>query len=322
MRQLACQRFIALNDRDGSADFSKSIAILKGVVNQDEKYLTSYESAQWYGNCLSLLNAIYGDQGDKNEEIQEVLLQGIASVESAEALTAREQMLITNRIRMAGSDSALHRKDWAAAIEWVQPIIDSADQYMEDTDGVARLAMATRQQSMFLAENGDSLKSSELIDTVCEMLENTETVEENIRLIYLCMLRGKHLINFPADSKEPHVLAGWEKYQKLSDRILKYEGPDRARVLRSYTNMHRLAFYMLKTTDIEQALNRVREIMKVIASEPELQNPRFGALTNLHDMTRTIGDQLRINQDPREAEFKQEVIDYNDSLKKEKASKE
>lgn len=169
------QRFIQLNRRDGlERDFSISIAILREVVDTPRKYLANKTSGTWFRNCVSLLAAIYEDKGEPKTVIDSLYQTAIVDIEAAMGLTARDRFLFMNSVRVSASDRALHAKDWPAAINLVQPVVDEADEFLKHTDGAYQISMAVRQQSMFLARNNDIEKSAALIDTICEKLEQAQ----------------------------------------------------------------------------------------------------------------------------------------------------
>ncbi len=303
------KRMMALNTRDGEPDFSPCITLLRSVLKKPDRYLSSYESAQWYGNCAGLLTAVYGSRGDSEGEVASTLRLAIASIESSASLSAREKLLIGAGIRMTGSDNANRLEDWPAAIAWVKPIIDASDQYLIDDDGAYKLGMAVRQQSMFLAKNEDWALSSGLIDSTCDKLEDAAGVSPGAKLRMLCMLRGKHLLNFAKQKSDERFELGWKQYEALSKRARSYQGADRAEVLRSCLNMNRLAMHCLEDKNIEAAAEMIKHTMELFGSEPKLQNARFGALSSLEEMTLTVCLRLSQTDQKRANELQQELRD-------------
>jgi hypothetical protein len=319
------KRFMALNQRDESKkDFSPSIKILRGVTRKPDRFLVDKDSAAWFRNCVSLLVAVYGDQGDA-EQIKKELKDTVQAVTDSPNLDAELKFRTICSIRMAGSDAALGVEDWEAAIAWVQPVIDSADQFMNNEDAY-QIAMAVRQQSMFLFKNDQPDDSAELIDSMCKRLDEAKEMDEHLRLAMQCMLRGKHLVNFdpgsvgdpfnptPLSSDDVLLKTGWENYHELSKRVVDYQGEGKDTLLYWYTNMRRLANFVLD--DPDEAIKNVRHTMEQIRNEPLVHSKDSGVWSNLMDMHSATEGILNNNRDPRTRDFKKEVSDFVEEFRK------
>ena len=313
------QRFIALNAGDDEEkDFSKAITILRGVTTNPDKFLVTNESAQFFRNCVGLLTAIYGDKGNSKHEIKTVLESATADIQAAPSLSDHERFMLLSDVRMIASDVALNEEDWPAAIRWVQPIIDDTDKFLNTNEGAHGIAMSVRQQSMFLAKNGDAKASADLIDWMCDKLEAASNIDEATRLQLQCMLRGKHLINLTIDKNPEQASAGWEKYQALAKRARAYQGADRANVLKScLDDMDRLAIGCIYQSDPEKAISIVRDAMALIEAEPELQLASSRVWWSLEDMTRMVCDMPQ-NPNPEARNLKTDVTEFIQRVKKEK----
>ena len=307
------QRSITFNSI-GKKDFERSIAILNTVLRNPDRYLANYESACWYSNCTSLLTAVYSKRGDSDREISVALEKAAKAIESETRLSKRERLYVSSRIRMVGSDVALRANDWEQAINWVNPILKQTDLFLKDEEGAVRIAMSTRQQSMFLANNGDLDKSSELIDSMCEKLAKAKGISAEKKLSLQCMLRGKHLINFQKTPTHAKAVEGWKKYNALRKQI-KSDKNQKAEVLRSLANMDRLAVACMEPKKIDRAVEIVQENMTMFRKHSKLRDPSFRALWNLQDMGRTIYGNLRRQGDPRAAKMKFKVQDFVEECK-------
>ncbi len=310
------QRSIAFRST-GEKDFEPALAILNSVVKNPKRYLANFESACWYSNCISLLVAIHGKGGTSDDEIAGILKKAVGTVESEMRLSQREKLFVLTGIRMTGSDASLRAKDWKRAIEWVSPVLKQADVFLQDEEGAARIAMSTRQQSMFLAYNGDYKKSSELIDSMCERLKTAKQLSAETKLSLQCMLRGKHLINFEKNRSHPLADEGWKKYESLRKQIRARAGKLKPEVLRSLANMDRLAVACMKPEKIDRAIKILDDTIEMYRNQSKLRDPSFRALWFLQDMSRMLSDLLRIKGDGRAARIKATVDEFVTKCKKE-----
>lgn len=307
-------RMIALNARqEADKDFTRSITILRGVVTKPDKFLVDKPTAQQFVNCFKLLLAIMRDQtkqGDISNAAYQLESAAMAAdvgaaIEAAPALNDRDRLYLSSSIRLTMSNESIDSKNWQAAIDHVSPVIEQADRFLEDTEGARRIGMATRQQSMFLAYDGQVKESAQLIDEMCEKFENAEQLDEAVRLSMLCMLRGKHMINFDRQKHPQLFEAGWSRYQEIAKRVRQYSGPERAAVIVSALDMHRL---VSSPADNDQAIEIFREMLRLVESEPELHEDESRAKWHLHHALRRI-------KGPDKAALTKEVKDFYEGLK-------
>ncbi len=294
-----------------NSDSRPAISILNTVLKNPDRYLVNREAAKWYANCVSQLTSIYQRHGNSDEEIFEALKISAKAAESAKKLSQRERFLISTSIRLIGSDVALRKENWKTAIKWLNPIIESADVFLKDDEGASYLAMASRQQSLFLYKNGELDKSSQLVDSICKKLENADSVSQNQRLAMQCLLRGKHLFTFAREPKKPQAIRGWKKYRELRSRVKKL--PDKQKQYELYwhsINMDRLAVVFIDSQDIDAAIKILNETIEQIKSVPELQKPESRILGHLNDIARMVCSELRQQRDPRALEIKQLVDEF------------
>ena len=281
---------------EGEKDFSTSIAILNTVINNPDRYLANYESAVWYINCVALQSSILGRQENSKAEISRVLKLASKSLEAETRLSKREKLYATCRLRLRASDVALNRKDWQQAIEWVKPVLAKADDFLQDEEGASRIAMAARQQSYFLFNNGDLDKSSQVIDSMCQSLENANKIPLAKRLSWQCMLRGKHLFNFQNKPTHRHSMEGWKKYESLRKRIRLGKYKQNAELLRSLANMDRMAIASMTTDNLDRSIQIIDQTIAMFRENSKLRDPDFRALWYLQDMGRMLYNDLRLKK--------------------------
>lgn len=279
-------------------DYAKTFSMLRGVVNEPDRFLVNYQSAQWYQNCLGLLISTY-DLDNRQDEADKELRVALARIAAADNLTEHEKLMIQTMVRMTGSDHALKQQAWQDAVQWVQPVFDRADEFLLDEESAARLAMSTRQQSMFLVQCGENEACIKLVDQICTRIDEADCLSESKRLGLLCMLRGKQLVNFDQISHKENLRLAWDQFDQLTNRVIRYDGDGRSDLDVSFLNMIRLA--IMVSDDLDKSYQLGMMAMETVGGQSP--GPDGRALAYIRGICSRIVNETKRAGHPKADEF-------------------